>query len=268
VSSVAVLSDGLNTEGIGALAQYQLMCMGLANTYNNEYTFTPFKNLQHYQYFNVTQEEFGRDVNELFSFSKSPEPSASTEVMTASQVMTQGQIHLESIFPFLRQQELFLEDDKKYFNKEEINVAIHVRVYTKTDCDPSPVRECFNVVGLLDHKAYYANIISSLKRLYKDRKVTYHIYSQGSPDDFKFFFELDSNVLLHIEEYPTISVYHMANADVLVMANSSLSYIAHLYGKCFTIARDSFYHKLYETTSVRADSTGAFDTRKLLNYGK
>ena len=75
-------------------------------------------------------------------------------------------------------------------------------------------------------------------------------------------------MLLHIEEYPTISVYHMANADVLVMANSSLSYIAHLYGKCFTIARDSFYHKLYETTSVRADSTGAFDTRKLLNYGK
>ena len=264
--TIAALSDGMNTEGIGALAQYQLLCVGLAHVYNKEYTFAPFTNLQHYQYFDVTQEEFGRDVNKLFRFDEAPLPSASTQHLSPSQVMAQGQEHLESIFPVLSQRELYLEEDKKYFNKDEITVAIHVRVYTKTDCCTASSREYFNAQGLLDHKAYYANIMSSIKKAYGDKKIAYHIYSQGSPDDFRFFFELDPNVFLHIEEYPTISVYHMANADVLVMANSSLSYIAHLYGKGFTIARDSFYHKLYETTSVRADVMGAFDIGKLKHY--
>jgi len=110
--------------------------------------------------------------------------------------------------------------------------------------------------------------MSTLKKAYGGRKVVFHVYSQGTPKDFGFFFDLDHNVILHIEEYPTVSLYHMATSDVLVMANSSLSYVAHLYGKCFTIARDSFYHKLYEKTSVRADQTGSFDVERLKTYAE
>jgi|15BtaG_2_1085339.scaffolds.fasta_scaffold00992_7 hypothetical protein len=264
VETVYTLSDG--REGIGAEAQYQIFSRALAHLEGREYTFAPFKNIEHYQHAGVTQEEFCKDINKLFRFDKAQPPLEDSEMWTIPMVMQEGQNRLESLFPFLREQVLFLDEDKKYFNEDEINVAIHVRVFTETDCDPASSRELFNLPGLVDHKAYYANIISSIKKAYGDKKIAYHIYSQGSPDDFKFFFELDSNVFLHIEEYPTISVYHMANADVLVMANSSLSYIAHLYGKCFTIARDSFYHKLYETTSVRADVMGAFDIEKLKHY--
>jgi len=266
--TVATSSDGKNTEGIGALAQYQLMCIGLAKLHELDYTFSPFVGLQHYQYFNVTQERFCQDVNNLFNFDAAPLPTEQTRYLSPVELMREGQEKLEGLFPTLSKQNLYLEDSKKYFKQDEVNVAIHVRVYTQTDCCTASSREYFNANGNLDHKAYYANIMSTLKKAYGGRKVVFHVYSQGTPKDFEFFFDLDPNVILHIEEYPTVSLYHMATSDVLVMANSSLSYVAHLYGKCFTIARDSFYHKLYEKTSVRADQTGSFDVERLKTYAE
>lgn len=264
--SVATSSKG--KEGMGAEAQYQIFCRAWAHMNNKEYTFTPFKNIEHYQHTGVTQEEFCNDVNKLFQFDKAPLPSKSSEWLNTPSLKGYWQNHLDSLYPFLKDQVLFLDEDKKYFNAEEINVAIHVRVRTHLDPCSDPAREYFDVSRKLDPKVYYANIISGIKRCYLNKKVSFYIYSQGSPEDFKFFNEMDDNVHLHIEEYPPISVYHMANADVLVMANSSFSYVAHLYGKCFTIARDSFYHRLYEKTSVRADVNGIFDEKKLLNYEK
>lgn len=247
-------SDGKNTEGIGAMAQYQLFCYGLSKHLGYDYSFSPFDRLQHYQYFDVTQEEFCKDVNNLFEFDKHSysTPDSIRSILEPAVVMREGQKHLNDIKPYLQSLELTLPGGMKYFSKRDINVAIHIRVYTKTDCDPSPIREYF---GSRSGKrlSYYANIMRTICSDFPDRNVVFHIYSQGEDSDFEEFKNLGFNVKLHIEEYPTISLYHMAYSDVLVMANSSLSYIAHLLGKTKTYASQSFYHKLYEDAKLLND---------------
>ncbi len=61
-------SNGTNTEGIGAMAQYQLHTYALSKIFNINFTFSPFINLQHYQYHNVTQKQFCDDINSFFNF--------------------------------------------------------------------------------------------------------------------------------------------------------------------------------------------------------
>jgi hypothetical protein len=65
-------SDGLKREGIGATAQYQIICYILSKIYNTQFYFTGFKNLHHYQYFNITQEEWDQEITEFFNFKVSP----------------------------------------------------------------------------------------------------------------------------------------------------------------------------------------------------
>ena len=61
-------SNGNHTEGIGAMAQYQIICYVLSKLYNTEYYFTGFKNLTHYQYFDITQEQWCKDITDFFNF--------------------------------------------------------------------------------------------------------------------------------------------------------------------------------------------------------
>jgi hypothetical protein len=61
-------SDGNNTEGIGAMAQYQIICCVLSKLYGVNFYFKGFKNLTHYQYFDTTQEEWSNGVTKFFNF--------------------------------------------------------------------------------------------------------------------------------------------------------------------------------------------------------
>lgn len=257
MTSVYTSSDGMHTEGIGALAQYQLFCYGLCKLTGKDYRFRPFSNLQHYQYHDVTQQEFCDDVNSLFAFD-SKLPDKDTLEVEPNTLMREGQANVNLLRPFLSKLSLQLDDSKVYFDAKHVNVAIHVRVYTKTDCDLASSREYFNKDSGMSLD-YYKNIISTIENKYTNKPVVFHIYSQGSEEDFLVFKSFAKNVRLHIEEYPIISLYHMANSDILLMANSSLSYVAHLYGKAYTLASQGFYHKLYEDRTFRVGPNGLFD---------
>ena len=127
-----------------------------------------------------------------------------------------------------------LDNSLKYFNKDKQNIAIHIRKYTQTDCDLNPRRELFDK----SKENYYIDLINQLN----NNNNEFHIFSQGKEENFNFLKK--DNVVLHIEEHPLTSLYHMINTDVLVTANSSLSYVAHLLGnhkQCFV--RDTFFHR-------------------------
>lgn len=257
-------SNGNNTEGIGAMTQYQLICYVLSNLYNTNFYFTGFKNLTHYQYFNITQEQWDKDITEFFNLPLSKildfptvnfhqlnedlelfinnnnnviinfEPSYLMSFIDNYIDNTEVQNIL-----FKLGKNISLNNNLKYFTPENQNIAIHIRKYTQTDCDLNPRREYFDT----SKEEYYLNLINHLN---KD-KVKFHIYSQGDNKDFTFLEK--NNISLHIEENPLVSLYHMINADVLVTANSSLSYIAHLLGnhkQCFV--RDTFFHRWKNNT--------------------
>lgn len=258
-------SDGLKREGIGAVAQYQIICYVLSKIYDAEFYFTGFKNLHHYQYFNTTQEKWDQEITEFFNFKISP-------------FLTHDVIHVNNDFSFLtsfdkknintnilnlegaylmqimnkildepKTREILLElksnlklcENKKYFKNNKKNIAMHIRKFTQTDCCTSSHREYFTE----QRKNIYLEHIKKLD--HKDH--VFHIFSQGKEEQFEFLKK--ENVFLHIEENPLVSLYHMINADFLITANSSLSYIAHFLGtheKCF--GRSNFCHKWKKET--------------------
>jgi hypothetical protein len=252
-------SDGNNTEGIGAMIQYQLICYALSKTFKTKHYFTGFKNLAHYQYFNTTQEQWSNDVTTFLNLPVSepldlPVVEYSTLTVAYQEFIKTNDNVIVNIDPhtllnfanlhinkpqfqlILKQigSDILFNDKLKYFDTTKSNIAIHIRKYTPTDCDPHPRRELFDE----SKKDYYINLINML---HNDNSIL-HVYSQGSDEDWEFLKR--DNVVLHIEEHPLISLYHMINANVLVTANSSLSYIAHLLGNhelCFV--RDTFFHQ-------------------------
>lgn len=251
-------SDGNNTEGIGAMAQYQIICYCLSQLYNTNFYFTGFKNLTHYQYFDIPQNQWCGDITNFFNLPISKEinlPIIGFHQLNEDLELFINKnnniiINFESnylmsfIDSFIDNEDIqcilktlgnnvVLKDELKYFSKEKQNVAIHIRRFMPTDCDPNPRRELFDK----SKENYYIDLMNQL-----NNNSEFHIYSQGKEEDFIFLKK--DNVVLHIEENPLVSLYHMIKADILVTANSSLSYVAHLLGnhkKCFV--RDTFFHK-------------------------
>jgi hypothetical protein len=252
-------SDGNHTEGIGAMSQFQIVCYTLSKLYNVEYYFTGFKNLTHYQYFDITQEQWCKDITDFFNFPLSevsdlPRVSFHQLDETLEEFINNNDniiidfepsylmsfidtyidnFEVQDILKGLKDN-IILKDELKYFNKAKQNISIHIRKYTQTDCDLNPRREYFNK----DKQHFYLELIKNLDT----PNTEFHIYSQGEEEDFDFL--KGNNIFLHIEENPLISLYHMINSNILITANSSLSYIAHLIGsheKCYV--RDTFFHK-------------------------
>jgi len=241
--NIHTLSDGGHTEGIGALLQYQLFCYAYCKLQSYNFNFSGFKNLQHFQYTNQTQEEFSESLTDFCGLPVS-EVADNSKFMSPQDAMRYGQHNISKVIPVLKQLRVN-PISPVYFNDSVFNVATHIRNYTNTDCDPSPVREYFNHSNKNIILDYYLRVNKKIKRL-TNKKIIYHIYSQGDEDQFKIFANIFDNLEFHLDEHPIISLHHMINADVLVMANSSLSYVAHLYGRNKCIAKPSFYHSLYE----------------------
>lgn len=263
-------SDGNNTEGIGAMAQYQIICYILSKLYDVNFYFEGFKNLTHYQYFDIKQNDWCKDVSEFFNFKSVIAENIKTinfsdinceldELVNKNEsLIINFEPHfllqfmdsyidnsdIKNICEYLKNN-ISLSSYKKYFKKEDTNIAVHIRKYTQTDCDPNPRRELFD-----DSKhEYIINMLKSIDQKLDYNNKVYHIYSQGKESDFKFLKELKLNIKLHIEEYTLISLYHMINSDIFITANSSLSYVAHILGNhkaCFV--RDTFFHKWKENT--------------------
>lgn len=278
-------SDGIGIEGIGALIQYQLFCYGLSRILDCGYLFEGFKNLQHYQYFNITQEKFTGEVNEFFNLPKRSIVGSKTSINDLeslyAHVRNKGDLEPEIVeltLDFLGRAlydndivekmekgdllaplkyRLFLNRHPNYIDPNKFFVAVHIRKYTRTDCDESEKREYFDS----KRHQFYLNVISKLKTIVP--AAEFHIYSQGDLKDFDFLKDL-GNIHFHIEEYPIVSIYHMVHANILVMANSSMSYVAHLLGNPITLARDNFWHPLYSKKKVSTDNNGNFD-ENLLN---
>ena len=243
------LSDGNHTEGIGALLQYQLFCYGFCKLNNFNFRFDGFKNLQHFQYTNQTQREFSNTVTTFCGLPVCNDLTNS-KYLEPQFIMKYGQENIEKIVPLLKNLNL-VQLSPVYYDTTKFNVAVHIRMFTKTDSDAAQVREYFNQISIYEIEKYYSKISGSLGAFREGKEVVYHIYSQGDIEEFQIFKNIFHNVEFYVAEHPIISLYHMMSADVFVMGNSSLSYVAHLYGRNKCIAKSSFYHSLYKPNIIQ-----------------
>ena len=111
--------------------------------------------------------------------------------------------------------------DKNYFNNNKINVAVHIRRENPHDKGEAGERAT-------TPNRYYLEIMNKIREKYKDndKKVLFHIYSQGVIT--KFIDLANSDVKFYLNYDICESFIGMVSAEILLTSPSSLSYIAAL----------------------------------------
>jgi hypothetical protein len=123
--------------------------------------------------------------------------------------------------------------ERDYFKNNKFNVSIHIRRENAHDKGMAGKR-------VTTPNSYYLNIMNKIRKKHNDKNILFHIYSQGSIENFK---ELASDNVVFYLDYDIIETFKgLVAADILVTSPSSLSYVAALIsdGKIYY---KSFWHK-------------------------
>lgn len=266
------LIDGFGTEGIGSMIQYHLLLNFFSDFIEIDFTYPGSTNFSHYSYTDYTKEEYYQSIDKFFNF-----PNVEQiweEVHTVSEINDELFLLIEknkyndkkiliNLYNCHHQlaniccqklSDIFTEervnriknnlcfDSNKYFN-DGINISLHIRTPNPNDVPEeiiSPSRELY----VFEKDFYrYKNLIEFLKKNTENNQATLHIHSQGFTTSFNEFLELKQDnfdIQLHIDDHPVSDLYHMSNADLFVMSNSSFSWVSSLLNPNQKIARDNF----------------------------
>lgn len=264
-------TDGWNGEGIGSICQWNLFLFCLAKELGVEISVSPFKNIAHYEYTEYSSEEWSKSFTDFFKFPYETDydleldfhgtyedlKTFRDENVNNNQkilidvpkmfLVEHGQSNIDMYFnkKYLREVRNNLSVDSSYFASDSINISLHIRYNNPKDVDFNHTRESF-----LRHidSSKFKNLIGDLKNKHKDELVHLHIHSQGSIENFYDIINLSTDnfrISCHLNDHPTKDIYHMSNADFLIMANSSYSWICHLLNENPTYVRDNFWHSVY-----------------------
>jgi len=107
--------------------------------------------------------------------------------------------------------------DKNFYNNNKKNIAVHVR-------RPNIFNTRIN--GSDTPHEYYLNVMNIVRNKNHNKDLLFHIYSQGSIENFDCY--KNNDVVLHIDEEITSTFTGFVSADVLILSESSFSYTAAL----------------------------------------
>lgn len=280
-------------EGIGSLLQYILSCYYLSKYYDLKFVYTPINNFEHMSWDGfTTQKDWDNMWNDYIIniFLPRNEVILIDEVKDKNTVLNSlnfqeykntlfilndrymSKIYLDryiNVYPYimdkLRDNYILKNNIISYFNKPKINIAVHIRRYTNTDCDNSGFRELYFKGGETDLYFYslMLNLIELLKC--KERQIEFHIFTQLSETEdntiFEHYFNLiNENVQIYLHKgYDTKNdLYHMSTANILLLSKSSFSAIANYYSKGISIIKNSFHHTLRSNT-IFVNSEGSIN---------
>lgn len=272
-------------EGIGAIAQYQLLLYAICKKLKVNFYNPGFKNIGHSSYTNYNQTEwddcftkffnFSSNLNieniihfskvneELFSFIKQNKNTSSKILIyiEPESVLQYGQSIINEIYEkkYLIDFKNNLYFNEKYFSNDYLNISFHIRNINSEDNSLQDFRELYD-----KNNSNYINVIQQLKKVCNEN-VKLHIHSQGDQKDFEELLDYQHEkfeIELHINDHPISDIYHMSHADLLIMANSSFSWVSHLMNYNVTLVRDNFWHSTYPNT-IKLDKNYSFITKKL-----
>lgn len=277
--------DGFGTEGIGSMMQYHLLLRFLTDFLGADFTYPGSTNFAHHSYSGYTEEEYISLIDTFFNFpnidKEWDEVIDFTEVngnllsFIESNKNSEKRI-LANLSNCHRQiEDICSQNTSKIFTKERIdkirdnlfftgkkyfdsniNISLHIRTANPNDIPSevvSPYREKYNFEKDFNR---YLNLINFLKENTKEQKATLHIHSQGFTTNFQEFLELKTDIFdvqLHIDDHPVSDLYHMSNADLLIMSNSSFSWVASLLNSNQKIVRDNFINGSFVHNAVKAN---------------
>lgn len=284
--SLGCINSG-KIEGIGAIAQYQLLLYAICKKFNLGFYNTGFKNVGHSSYRNISIEEWSNSFTKFFNFStdkiienrisflkideeffsfieeNKDSPEDILIYIDSEGVLEYGQSIINEIY-----EEKYLIDLKnnfipntKYFDSESLNISFHIRNINSEDISFYSFREYYDKEQIFK----YSNPIKNIEEICKGHSTVLHIHSQGNQEDFIELLENQKEnfkIVLHLNDNPINDIYHMSHADLLIMANSSFSWISHLLNYNVTLVRSNFWQALYPNV-IRLGEDYSFDAKKL-----
>ena len=279
------LIDGFGTEGIGSMIQYHLLMRFFTDLIDVDFTYPGSTNFSHHSYIDSSEKEYLdsidsffnfpnlknswdkvyniTDINEeLFSLIESNRNSFVKVLINLSNCHIQlANLCFQNVSELFTKQRIdkirtnLIFNGKKYFD-ENVNISLHIRTPNPNDLPQeisSPNRELY----FYEKDFYrYRNLIGYLKEKFKDQQVTLHIHSQGFTTKFQEFLEFKTenfNIQLHIDDHPVSDLYHMSNADLFVMSNSSFSWIPSLLNSNKKIVRDNFTNGPFVHNAIKTN---------------
>ena len=106
-------------------------------------------------------------------------------------------------------------NEKSCFKNDFFNIAVHIRRPNKVD---------IRLNGSDTPDKYYLDKINNLRQKYKEKKILFHIYSQGELSNFDKYISDDTILKINMNIFDTFT--EMVAADALIMSRSSFSYSA------------------------------------------
>jgi len=123
---------------------------------------------------------------------------------------------------FDRYKQFFYSDKINRFDKNYLNVAIHIRILGNFENENNRFRDGTHNVP----STYFLDKMDIIRTKYKNKKILFHIYSQGNIEMFKDF--IGDDIIFHLNEKVLDTFTDLIFADVLVTTRSSFSYMAAL----------------------------------------
>jgi hypothetical protein len=209
------------SDGFGA--QYQNIIYDIlyaeANNYN--YVYTPIQHIEH-NYNNDEKyiEQIENIMNVKNTYTK-PDNNVQVDIINGRMSYNfiesdiNKYINNDTMKPI---RELFWQNkNKNFFNNGKTNIAVHIRRLNQHDS---------RTEGTDIPDEYYKTIMNSIREIYNNTNLLFHIYSQGNSENFESF--KNEDVVLHLDENLSDTFTGMVAADILVTSKSSLSYVAAL----------------------------------------
>ena len=221
-------------DGFGAQLQHILFGMVYAEHKGYTYVHKPIISIEHnYENDPLYIEKLEEFLNIRGNFKTISDIETETETETEKEGQEKLQvIPFWTLYPFVCEnfdiclegskairdyKVIFWEKKQNIFPKEVdvIHIAVHVRRFNSCDWDISRIQS----------DSYFLNVIQKIREKYNGKKV-FHIYSQGSQEEFCEYDGLD--IIFHLNEDLRDTFVGMVSADILVTSKSALSYCAAL----------------------------------------
>jgi hypothetical protein len=242
-------------DGAGSQIHSIFSILLFAKKFNLIYVHTPIKNIEHYR---GDRDEWSRRWEDFFSLGKDEIPVKSIDSSQVKSVFVKYPLLLnkKSNTLFLVSNchsytdtcpsdfSLIIDDLRKKYNLKnhspktaktrELQLCVHIR---RGDVN-STNRNSFRYSSNISIKKNLVKILEFYNR--QDIRFKLSIYSEGEEKDFVEFKELNPIFCLNENEFITFD--KLVNADILVTAKSSFSYVAGLLNKGI-VFYEPFWHK-------------------------
>lgn len=226
---MSITNPNLMNDGFGQNFKMIIYSLFYSEINSLKYIYNPFEIIEHN--YNLDPDFIEKKenlINFRSHFEKYDEKDKNVKVLSVFQLLTFFEKNFDKFQDSITLQivkKKFMENKTNPFDKNFVNVAIHIRRMNKDDIKRVHSKENIILRGMDVPDEIYHQIIEYFTSQIKNLRI--HIYSQGNIENF-YIFNKHNNVVFHIDESIEDTFTSMVFANILVIAPSALSYTAAL----------------------------------------